>query len=85
MSVFSLTVVPARDGIPAPVLRGTGMRVQAIAIAHEQWGMSAEEIAGEYELSTAQVKAALAFFAAHRAEIESLIEREEWLAQEAHR
>jgi len=71
------------EGIPTPTLRGTGIRVQAIAIAHEQWGMSAAGIAAEYELSNAQVEAALAFFAAHRAEIEAHIAREEQLAQEA--
>ncbi len=71
-------------GIPTPVLRGTGIRVQTIAIAHEQWEMSAADIAAEYELSTAQVEAALAFFAAHRAEIETHIAREEQLAQEEH-
>lgn len=71
-------------GIPTPVMRGTGIRVQTIAIAHEQWGMNAADIAAEYELSTAQVEAALAFFAAHRAEIETHIAREEQLAQEAH-
>jgi uncharacterized protein (DUF433 family) len=71
-------------GIPTPVLRGTGIRVQAIAIAHEQWGMSVADIAAEYEISTAQVEAALAFFAVHRAEIEIHIEREERLARDAH-
>ncbi|MBX7252361.1 MAG: DUF433 domain-containing protein [Candidatus Promineofilum sp.] len=71
-------------GIPTPILRGTGIRVQAIAIAHEQWGLSPAEIAAEYELSTAQIEAALAFLAAHRAEIETLIAREERLSREAH-
>lgn len=71
-------------GIPTPVLRGTGIRVQTIAIAHKQWGMSAADIAAEYELPAAQIEAALAFFAAHRAEIETHIAREEQLAQEAH-
>jgi uncharacterized protein (DUF433 family) len=70
-------------GVPTPTLRGTGIRVQAIAIAHEQWGMSAADIAAEYELSAAQVEAGLAFFAAHRAEIETHMAREEQLAQEA--
>jgi uncharacterized protein (DUF433 family) len=69
-------------GIPTPVLRGTGIRVQVIAIAHEQWGMSAAEIAAEYDLSPAQVEATLAFFAAHRAEIETHMEVEERLARE---
>lgn len=70
--------------IPTPVLRGTGIRVQAVAIAREQWNMSPAEIAAEYGLSVAQVEGALAFFAAHRAEIETHIEREARLAQETH-
>lgn len=71
-------------GIPMPVLRGTGIRVQAIAIAREQWGMSPADIAAEYDLTPTQIEAALAFFAAHRAEIETHIERETRLAQEVH-
>jgi len=27
--------------IPMPVLRGTGLRVQTVVVAHEQWSMSA--------------------------------------------
>ena len=67
-------------GIPMPVLRGTGIRVQTIAIAHEQWGMSAADIAAEYGLSTAQIEAALAFYEAHRDEIDGHIEREAKIA-----
>lgn len=72
------------DGVPTPVLRGTGIRIQAIVVAHEQWGMSAADIAAEYELSTTQIEAALSFSAAHRAEIEAHLEREDKLAQAAH-
>ncbi|MBP9502759.1 MAG: DUF433 domain-containing protein, partial [Candidatus Promineofilum sp.] len=71
-------------GIPTPILRGTGIRVQTIVIAHEQWEMSAADIAAEYDLSPEQVKAALAFFATHRVEIETHIAREEQLAQGSH-
>ncbi len=72
------------SGIPTPLLRGTGIRVQAIAIAREQWDMSVAEIAAEYDLSVAQVEAAPAFVAAHRAEIDLHIQREEQLARAAH-
>lgn len=57
-------------GIPTPVIRGTGIRVQTVAIAHEQWQMSAADIAAEYEVSVRQIEEALAFYAAHRPEIE---------------
>jgi uncharacterized protein (DUF433 family) len=71
-------------GIPVPVLRGAGVRVQAVVVAHEQWGMAADAIAAEYELSVAQIEAALAFHAAHRSEIAAHLEREARLAREAH-
>jgi len=70
------------EGVPSPVLRGTGIRVQSIVIAREQWKMSAAEIAAEYELTHEQVEAALAFFTAHRVEIETHIEREARLTRE---
>jgi uncharacterized protein (DUF433 family) len=58
-------------GSPTPVLRGAGIRVQAIALAHEQWQMSAADIAAEYGLAVRQVEEALAFYEAHRTEIET--------------
>jgi uncharacterized protein (DUF433 family) len=64
------------SGWPQPVVRGTGVRVQTLAIAAEQWGMTPAQIAAEYGLSEAQVREALDFFAAHRAEIEAQIEAE---------
>jgi uncharacterized protein (DUF433 family) len=72
------------SGIPTPVLRGTGIRVQTIAVASTEWGMSAEEIATEYELSVKQVEEALAFFEVHRPEIESHMAYETRLGVEAH-
>ncbi len=72
------------SGMVAPVIRGTGVRVQTVAIAHQQWGMSAEEIAAEYGLSKRQIEDALAFYAAHRAEVDAAIEAETRLAREAH-
>lgn len=71
-------------GIPMPVIRGTGIRVQTIAITHEQWQMSAADIAAEYEVSVRQIEEALAFYAAHRSEIETYIAYEERLAAEHH-
>lgn len=66
-------------GIATPVIRGTGIRVQAIAIAHEQWQMSAADIAVEYGLPIRQIEEALAFYAAHRSEIETHIAYERQL------
>lgn len=72
------------SGIPTPIIRGTGIRVQAVAIAYEQWQMAAAAIANEYALSVKQIEEALAFWSAHRAEIEMHIAYEERLAGEHH-
>lgn len=72
------------SGIPTPIIRGTGIRVQAVAIAHEQWQMDAAAIANEYALSVKRIEEALAFWSAHRAEIEMHIAYEERLAREYH-
>lgn len=72
------------SGIPTPIIRGTGIRVQVVAIAYEQWQMDAAAIANEYALSIKQIEEALAFWSAHRAEIEMHIAYEERLAREHH-
>ncbi|MCB0243391.1 MAG: DUF433 domain-containing protein [Anaerolineae bacterium] len=59
------------SGMPVAVVRGTGLRVEAVAIAVEQWGLSPAEAAAEYGLAEAQIADALAFSRAHRAEIEA--------------
>lgn len=71
-------------GMPAPVVRGTGLRVQTIAIAHTSWQMSAAQIAEEYGLTQREIEEALAFFAVHRAEIEAQMAGEARLVEEAH-
>jgi uncharacterized protein (DUF433 family) len=63
-------------GVPAPEVTGTGIRVQTIVVAADRWGMTPEEIAGEYDLTASQVEEALAFYAAHRAEIDRAIDGE---------
>jgi uncharacterized protein (DUF433 family) len=66
-------------GRPVPVIRGTGIRVQAIAVASRSWEMAPAQIASEYGLSGAQVKEALAFYGAHRAEIDAALAVEQAL------
>lgn len=63
-------------GIPAPEVSGTGIRVRTIVIAADRWDMTPEEVASEYDLTESQVEEALAFYAAHRAEIDRAIEAE---------
>lgn len=58
------------SGLVAPVLRGSGLRVQTIVVAYQHWQLSPVEIAAEYGLTEQQIAAALAFYAAHREEID---------------
>ena len=68
---------PGAAGQPVPVVRGTGIRVQTIVVAARSWGMAPAQIASEYGLSEAQVREALAFYAAHRAEIDAVLAAEQ--------
>jgi len=49
--------------------------VEHIAVWHERLGLSADEIASEYDLELADVYAALAYYFAHREEIDPSIQR----------
>lgn len=69
------------SGQPRPVVRGTGVHVQTLLIASENWGFSAEQLAEEYEVSVAAAKDALAFAEKHRQELELYIKQDE--AEEA--
>lgn len=76
-SVFpELTYRRGASGLAVPILHGTGLRVQTLAIAAQQWGLSVGQIAAEYNLSEAQVNAALDFYAAHQQEIDEAIASE---------
>ena len=62
------------SGTLAPVLRGTGIRVQTIALASQN--NTSAEIAEDYGLPATQVQEALAFYDAHRVEIDAHIQAE---------
>ena len=64
------------SGLPVAVVRGTGIRVQTLAVAARQWEMSAEQIAKEYGLTKHQVDDALGFYGAHLLELEAAIQAE---------
>lgn len=66
-------------GVPTPVLRGSGIRVQTVVIAAHQWGLSTDEVGSEYDLTPSQVEEALAFYDAHRAELDGAMEAEQTL------
>jgi uncharacterized protein (DUF433 family) len=64
-----------------PRIAGRRIAVQHVAIWHERMGQSAEEIAAEYDLSLADVYAALAYYHDHRAEIDAAIREDEAFAE----
>ncbi len=62
------------SGIPTPILRGTGTRVQTIVISNREWNESPAEIADQYGLPISRIKEALSFYRAHQAEVDLLIQ-----------
>jgi uncharacterized protein (DUF433 family) len=60
-----------------PRIAGHRITVKNIVIWHELLGRSADEIAAEYDLTLADVYAALAYYYDHRAEIDKSIEESE--------
>lgn len=67
--------IESRPGVLGgkPCISGRRIAVQHIAVWHERLGLSADEIAGEYDLDLADVYAALAYYFAHREEIDRSI------------
>lgn len=60
-----------------PRIVGHRITVQDVVIWHERLGLSAVEIASEYDLALAGVYAALAYYFDHRAEIDQAIRADE--------
>ena len=60
-----------------PRIAGHRITVQDIVIWHEWMGRSVDEIANDYNLSIADVYAALAFYHDHREEIDKQIKDDE--------
>ncbi len=64
-----------------PRITGRRITVQNIAVWHERTGKSADEIATEYDLTLADVYAALAYYFDHREEIDNSIRDGEAFAE----
>ena len=60
-----------------PVIRGTRLHVRTLVVEHYVWNLSVSEIADGHDLTEEQVLEALAFFEAHRNEIEAAIAEEQ--------
>jgi uncharacterized protein (DUF433 family) len=71
--------IESRPGVLGgkPCIAGRRIAVEHIAVWHERLGLSADEIAGEYDLDLADVYAALAYYFAHREEIDRSIRKGE--------
>ncbi|MEX0719329.1 MAG: DUF433 domain-containing protein [Balneolaceae bacterium] len=60
-----------------PRIKGHRITVQNIVVWHEMLALSADEIATEYELSLADVYAALAYYHDHREQVDKSIHEED--------
>ncbi len=64
-----------------PRIAGRRITVQDIAVWHERLGVSADEIATDYEVTLSDVYAALAYYYSHREEIDASIREGEAFAE----
>ena len=58
---------------PIPMIRGTGIRVQTIVVAVNEWNDTPVYIAQQYSLSERIVKQALAYYSFHKKWVDALI------------
>ncbi len=65
-----------------PVIAGTQVMVSDIAIYHDVWMQTPDEIAAQLDLTLGQVHAALAYYFDHKAEIDAEIAESERIADE---
>ncbi len=87
MPILSIKQIETSSDVRSgkPRISGTRITVEDIAVMHLKLGMSLIEIAGVYELSLAQVYAAMAYYFEHREDIDKRMEEEEALIQEYQR
>ena len=71
------------DGSPTPRVRGFGIRVKAVVGYINGWGMSLQEVADEFDMPLKTVTQAMAFYEAHRFEIDADIEADRQFTIEA--
>src|SRR5437899_3035575 len=64
-----------------PRIAGRRITVDDVVIMHRRLGQSVEEIASKYDLSFADVHAALAYYLDHQSEIDRVIEQDETIIE----
>lgn len=65
-----------------PHIKGRRISVQNIVIWHERMGKSVDEIASDYDLSLAEIYAALSYYFDHQAEVDTTIHKSEGFVRE---
>ncbi len=68
-----------------PRIAGHRITVQNVVVWHERMGMSADEICAEYELTLAEVYAALVYYFDHRDEVDLSIRASEAFVEDLRR
>jgi uncharacterized protein (DUF433 family) len=68
-----------------PTIAGHRITVQNVVIWHERIGLSADEIAAEYDLTLSEIYAALTYYYDHRANIDAAIRADAALVEELRR
>jgi uncharacterized protein (DUF433 family) len=79
-TVLSIELIASNPGIRGgrPIIAGTTIRVQDIAIGFVYKGYSVDDLILQYpHLSHAQIHAALAYYYTHRAQIDQQIEADD--------
>jgi uncharacterized protein (DUF433 family) len=80
-NIQHITITPGLRG-GKPHIIGRRITVSDVAFFHLTWGWSAAEIATEYNLSLAEVHAALTYYFDHREEIDKRTAEDEAFAEE---
>jgi uncharacterized protein (DUF433 family) len=82
-----MSQIEATPGIAGgkPRIAGRRITVQNIVIWHERLGWSADEIAAEYGLSPADIRAALDYYQEHREVMDRSIQEDEAFVAELRR
>lgn len=76
--VESIDLIARNPAIRAgsPCIRGTGLRVTDIVMAHLFHKRTPDEVASDYEIARAQVYAALAYYYEHKADLDKEIRQQ---------
>jgi uncharacterized protein (DUF433 family) len=80
MQIAPINHIEIRDG--NPVIAGTGLKVAIIATTYVHHDVSIDWIAQNYDLTPAQIHAALSYYYDHAAELDRFIQEGDDLAKQ---